>query len=351
MQLNKGLLRSAAITAAVALATLGSARAETVRFLLGSPPAISMTDVYVADKAGFFKEEGITTEVNFAQNGAVGTQLVANGQAEIGDVTMEPLIAGHSKGMRGKFLATRGNLNIFYVVVDADSGIKSIKDLEGKKIGVLSLGSSAVYYVKSMLRDAGLDPNGDYFLPVGVGDSAMAALRSGQVQALALNRIFYASLARGGAKFANIYHPTIGTIPNWGYLSSDATLASKREHLVGYIRALIKSDIFIRANPEAAIRIFWERHPEFKPQGDEAAAMKAAIGELAYNPDDAPNLAPERISPINLAELQKLIDALKLEGLTSDDLKASDIADPSLYEEAMKGVDAAAIEKLASDWK
>ena len=50
----------------------------------------------------------------------------------------------------------------------------------------------------------------DAFLPVGVGDSALAALRSGKVQALSLWDSAYASMLRTGVSFRYIYHPTMG---------------------------------------------------------------------------------------------------------------------------------------------
>jgi len=82
--------------------------AETLKFIEGAPPSISMTEVYVAEAAKFFAQEGLDVSVDFGPNGAVATQMIAADQGDIGDVTMEAYMAGFANGMRGKFVAARG---------------------------------------------------------------------------------------------------------------------------------------------------------------------------------------------------------------------------------------------------
>jgi NitT/TauT family transport system substrate-binding protein len=344
-------LAMAAALAAVALAPGRSQAAETLKFVEGAPPTITMVDLYVAETAGFLKQEGLTVPPDFAQNGAVATQLVASNQSDIGDVSMEPYLSAFEKGMRGKFIGSRGNLNIYFLAIPADSEIETMKDLEGKKIGVLSMASQAIPYIRSMARSAGLNPDADMFLPVGFGDSAVAALKSGQVRALALNRIAYSGLVRAGLRFRYIFHPEIADAGNYGYFASDATIASKRSQLVGFLRAMIKSDIFIRESPKAALFIFWKKQPAARPAGSEEEAVKLGTAELAFNPASAELLRPERISAPDKTALQKLIAAMRKEGLINSKLTIADLVDDSLFQEAQAGVDAEAVKKMARDWR
>jgi NitT/TauT family transport system substrate-binding protein len=62
---------------------------------------------------------------------------------------------------------------------------QSPKDLKGLKIGVSAPGSSTHNMVKQLLTKGGLDPNKDVaIVGVGTGAGAIAALKSGQIDAL-----------------------------------------------------------------------------------------------------------------------------------------------------------------------
>jgi len=68
-----------------------------------------------------------------------------------------------------------------------ESPIRKDVDLKGKAIGVGSLASSAVGYMKALVAEAGLDPNKDVtFLPVGMGAQAAMALKMGKVDLISL---------------------------------------------------------------------------------------------------------------------------------------------------------------------
>src|SRR5690606_17808513 len=62
---------------------------------------------------------------------------------------------------------------------------KSLADLKGKKIGVTAPGSSTNMMVNFVLASAGLKPNDVSIVGVGASSGALAALRSGQIDAIA----------------------------------------------------------------------------------------------------------------------------------------------------------------------
>lgn len=323
--------------------------AQSLELVEGSSPTISMADVVIASKV-FFPEEGLTATFNNATNGVVATQLVANGEGRIGNITMEAYIRGFEQGMRGKFIATRGNRNNYYMAVPVDSPIKSMADLEGKKIGVLSMGAQAIFYLKSMMKLSGYDPNADYMLPVGFGDSAVAALRSDQVQALFLTEPAYASLERGGQKFRYIFHPKVAGAITAGYFTSDASIANQRETLVKFVRAMKKTEIFVRENPEAAIKLFWEQFPEAKPQGDEAEAVKLGVAEMTFTPIPGDTQPVSHVARPDTSSLTVLLEEMKTDGLIKEGIKVEDLVNTDIYDEAVKGIDEEAVKKQARDW-
>src|SRR5450631_3563562 len=63
-------------------------------------------------------------------------------------------------------------------------GFKTIADLKGKKVGVTAPGSSTNVMLNFVLAKAGLKPSDVSVIGVGAGNGAVAAMRSGQIDAI-----------------------------------------------------------------------------------------------------------------------------------------------------------------------
>ena len=71
------------------------------------------------------------------------------------------------------------------IVVPKDSPIRQLADLKGKKIGVTAPGSSTAMMASYVLAKAGLKASDVSFIGVGASSGAIAAVKSGQVDAIA----------------------------------------------------------------------------------------------------------------------------------------------------------------------
>lgn len=283
---RNGLRKFLAMLSGVAIGGLWvlNAQAQDKKFIAqgGAPvPYTGFLSVYVGQQAGFFKQEGLDVEMRYASGAPQGTQITAANQADVAVVTVEPTINGYDKGVRGKIFSRINNELIYYIAVPEDSPIKTVEDLKGKKIGVASFGSAAVPVVRSILRSAGIEPQSDSLLPVGVMDQAMAALRSGSVQALGLYDGIYFALERAGVKFRYFRHPTLAGFGNTGLFASDETIKSKRDEVCKFGRAYAKATLFAETNPEAAVRLYWKAVPAARRGADDAEALKNGLIEVA----------------------------------------------------------------------
>jgi NitT/TauT family transport system substrate-binding protein len=61
--------------------------------------------------------------------------------------------------------------------------IHSFKDLKGKNLGVTELGSGTQTLTTVLLHRAGIAPNEVHFIPVGAGDTFIAAMQQGRIDA------------------------------------------------------------------------------------------------------------------------------------------------------------------------
>jgi NitT/TauT family transport system substrate-binding protein len=328
----------------------GAASAQTIELVEGSSPTISMADMVIASEL-FFKDEGLTATFNNATNGVVATQIVANGVGRVANITMEAYIRGYGQGMRGKFIATRGDRNNYYMAIPANSPIQKVEELKGKKIGVLSMGAQAIFYAKSMLKLAGIDPESDILVPVGFGDSAAAAIRSNQVQALVLTEPAYASLQSTGLTFRYLYHPTLKEAITAGYFTSDATIAQQRPMLVKFARSMIKTSIFVNENPQVAIQLFWKKFPQLRPPGTLEEAIKAGVAEMNFSPIPGDKKPITHFARPDRAMLANLLDTMNREGLISYKMDVNDLVNDDIFNEASQGIDVEAVKKLAREWK
>lgn len=349
--------------AAIALSVLAlsawpaidQARAQDKRFVLqaGAPvPFIGLLPAYVAQGAGFFKQEGLDVELRYASGAPQATQIAAANQADVAFVTVEPSINGYDKGIKGKIFARINNQLIYYIAAPEDSPIKTVEDLKGKKIGVPSLGSAAVPVIRSILRSGGVEPQSDTMLPVGVMDQAMAALRAGSVQALGLYEGIYFALERSGVKLRYFKHPALKDFGNTGLFASDQTIKTKKEDLCKFGRAMAKAALFSVTNKEAAVRLYWKAAPAARRGADEAEAMRNGLVEVGpvLKTFDIGFPPSAKYGVIDRRAFEQYIALNKEEGVIAVAPPVDAVATNDLID-CINAFDGEAVRKMAKDWK
>jgi NitT/TauT family transport system substrate-binding protein len=214
---------------------------------------------YVAERAGYFKDEHLTVTTQYAGGASAAAQLVASGHGDIGSLGFEPIIQGYEKGLHLTAFFSRDPRNYNAVGVLADSPIRTLSDFKGKTLGEYSPGSPAEISTNSMLYGAGLKKGDVSYIPIGSGAQAIAALTSGKVAGAAFP---YQELASyevvAHLKFRFFWHPILKDISNVGYAATPATIQTKGDVLRRFARAQAKAAVFVRENPQLAARYFLE---------------------------------------------------------------------------------------------
>ena len=132
--------------------------------------------VYVAGKAGFFKEEGLEVEIRYGRGGPLTAQIVADGGADIAYVPWQSLMSAYARGVRGKFIYQAFTRSSFFLAVEPDSPIKSPADLAGKAIGLADMASPGLFFAMSVAKAGGVKPETLQFVPMNAGTQPLAAL-------------------------------------------------------------------------------------------------------------------------------------------------------------------------------
>jgi NitT/TauT family transport system substrate-binding protein len=268
------LFMDAAIAAGLALAAGNAVAANTpITFQLNWVAGGANAGFAAAVAEGFYRDAGL--DVTLVQgNGSGNTaQLVANGRSEIAyadAVAVSQLIA---KGAPMKVLSTVYQSNPNEVSALKKTGIKSIKDLAGKKVGVPS-GSSQTTMLPLLLKANNLKES-DVNL-INMPPTAMVpSLLQGQVDAI-LGSVdsYQIQLEAQGAQtdnfmFADHGVPTVST----SIFASDSYIKNNPEVVRKFIAASLKGWYFALDNPEKAVKDLKSVFPEMNE--------KLATAELA----------------------------------------------------------------------
>lgn len=230
---------------------------------------ISYAPFVVAKSLGYFQEEGLDVDLVPSSGSNDATIQVAAGNAEFGFASPAAGIIGLQKGfgMNIRFVYQVNRQSIWSLSVLPDSPIRSLADLKGKTIGVSAMGSSGVPYARAYVAAAGLDPDKDIkFLAIGVGSQALTAIREKKVDAIAFWDHMLALFETMDAKMRELpVSEKIKNTPDAAIVVRTDYLEEYPEKVVGLSRAVAKGFEFTFANPEAAVKIFWEKYPEQGP--------------------------------------------------------------------------------------
>jgi NitT/TauT family transport system substrate-binding protein len=283
MRLSRRLL----VGSALALPALRFAAAQTatkIRYLLTSPsPNVAEAPhSSVPDALGFWKDRGLDVEVKPFSGSTGATQLVLAGSADFTMATPEGLIVARQTNAKAIAVYSHTREPIYTVAVLTESPVRQLQDLKGKTIGVLSLSSGAVPVAKAMFRGIGVDPEKDVrWLPVGLGPQTANALKSNQVDALALWDWAYATLENLGFRFRHFTTPQTARLLSLMLIGNEDFIGSAPAATVQMAQGIAKGALFTSTNPAAAVRIHWDRYPSSKPTNvPEEQALSEAVHVL-----------------------------------------------------------------------
>lgn len=140
----------------------------------------------LAERLGYFKDEGLEVEVVDFAGGAKALQAMIGGSADLVSGSFEHTVTMQARGspVIGLVLQTRYPSIALGLRKERAASYKSPKDLKGFKIGVTAPGSSTNFFVNALLAKEGLKPDDVSIIGVGASGSAVAAMEKGELDAI-----------------------------------------------------------------------------------------------------------------------------------------------------------------------
>jgi len=221
---------------------------------IGNRPAVSGNAVATMHLKGLleqeFKPDGIEIRWSFLRGaGPAVNELYANGLLDFSALGDLPSVIGHASGLKTKVLAgvfVRGNL---YISVPADSNIRQVKDLRGKKIAVLKGTATQLGAVK-ILESFGLQEKDVRLINMDT-NTAKAAIVTKDVDA-AVGGYDYLALRDQGV--SRVIYTTKGAEPsltsNTLFLGSEEFVRKYPEHTKRVLKCLVLAAKWLADNEQ-----------------------------------------------------------------------------------------------------
>ena len=283
----------------------------------------------VVQAEGFYEQEGLKVTTNLFPSATQAAQQVAAGGADLGLMTVEPVAIGHGKDLDLAYFGSYWAKWIYSLQVPDGSSVKSIADLKGKKIGVSAVASSGATFARTAMKLNGMSQDAASLVPIGAGAQQINAIKSGQVDVLALWDIQYQLVKNAGVTLTPL--PVKETEDAWGggFATTRKNLESKKDVLERFGRAVAKAFVFSKANPEAAVRAMWRLYPETRGSDPEEKALADGVKVLQVRLDGQ-GFDDKSLGRIDDAAATRAIDFMASAGLVKK-FPAKDIYTDELF--------------------
>jgi ABC-type nitrate/sulfonate/bicarbonate transport system substrate-binding protein len=259
---------------------------------------------FIADTAaaagGFFKDNGLDMNLQFAQSAPLALQQLAAGNVTV--IRNAPIAVVKAVSQEGAPFVAIGMPNqemLYRLVSTEDKPVDDLASLEGKTVGMATLAGNAEDTFVLVLKGAGVNPDSVTRVAVGNDAAALAFVEDGRVDALFATLESTATMKAKGQKphIAELegINPLLGT----AIVTTQQKITDERAALVAYLRSVDQS---MRAvmDPDQVDALIPKVADEFDVPGmDDPTTAKPVIAAIAslWNAAGKENLlrnVPER---------------------------------------------------------
>jgi NitT/TauT family transport system substrate-binding protein len=248
------LMWGACALVAAGLGLSPPAKADPEKLRVSIIPINDVTPLFAAIQNGYFADEGLTIDTSPSAGGATGIPGLVAGSFDIVYGNVVSMLLAAQQGIDIRVVAPGTKIETAEsdqsaMVVRADSGIKTGKDLEGKSVGVNTRNNVIWLYARAWIKATGGDP--DHVTYREVPHPQMEdALRQKQIDA-GYMVIPYVAIATEKPGLKAISHPysevQLG-VDVGQYLTTAQFMHDRPETAAKFVRALRRGIEWYNAN-------------------------------------------------------------------------------------------------------
>jgi NitT/TauT family transport system substrate-binding protein len=220
-------------------------------------PVVSRTVFYMpawtAEKQGFFKEAGLDVNIEVYDGSEKIFHDLRAGTHQIAIASIESVIAESYKGGTLRIVAGIAKRPPHFIIAQPE--IKTLADLKGKTIGVVSMHEGTTFFVADIAKAGGFAPNDVRVEAVGGSPTRARLLKERKVDmGLQPYPLSYEAEAQG---FSNL-GAMAKLVPDYQFVSVivDENWASKNRAVVAaFLKALRRGTEYMFAHPDQSAEL------------------------------------------------------------------------------------------------
>ena len=220
-------------------------------------PVVSRTIFYLpawtAEKQGFFKQEGLDVKIEVYDASEKIFHDLRAGTHQIGIASIESVVADSYKGGKVRIVAGIAKRPPHFIIAQPE--IKTLADLKGKTIGVVSMHEGTTFFVADIAKAGGFKLDDVKVEAVGGSPTRARLLRERKIDmGLQPYPLSYEAEAQG---FTNL-GAMAKLVPDYQFVSVmvDETWArANRTALVGFLKALRRGTDYMFAHPDESAEL------------------------------------------------------------------------------------------------
>ena len=281
------------------------------------PPGVHAY-IPLAQKKGFFKEEGLDAEVIEMRSLAVAIAALANGEIDYFSV-IGPSVTAALRGLPIKVVAC--NIPCSPVILIARPEFKEVQQLKAKTVGFGEVGGSRDVVGRMVLRHFGIAEKEMKFISSGPNETSFAAMKQGLIAATIVAPLWALEGKKLGFNvLANACE--LFSWPTAGLVTTAKKIKERPDEIKRVIKAAIKATRYILQNREGYIQFLmqWQKIDR------EIATGTYEYLPKAYNDDGT---LPEKGFRLVIEEAKKLAKVDR-------EVSLSEVADLSILKEAQQ---------------
>jgi NitT/TauT family transport system substrate-binding protein len=297
----------------------------------------SSAPIFIGMEKGFFEAEGIRVEPVWFKSAQPIALATASGDIDIGATGLTAgLYNSVSQGIKIAIVADKGRewpgYRLTALMVDREqwqSGLKELKDLRGKRVGITQMGSTFHYILGNLLEKQNIGLNEVKIVPLGSLSAMRDTLLSHQIES------------------AFVVQPHVAPLEK---ARSAKVLLWAGDHLPYQIAAIFYGEKFQKNRAPAlsfmkgyirSCRYYYDQALA-KKNGPKYREILSLIAKYTEETTESVALALsyiDRNGELYSADIQKQLDWYLKHNLLSKGLSASEITDLSFWKEALKALE------------
>ena len=324
-----GTAGAAALTLGSGLPTTRAGAADRVVMQLGWIANVEYMGMFVADDAGYYKDEGIEVDLVPGGPAVAVAPVVASGKALVGTDSTDTIARARVEGAKLKVIGAELQRNPTAIMSLAAKPVNTPQDLVGKKFGVQQNGYAII---QAFLRTNKIDPASVTIVPVQFDP---APLVSGEVDAF-MSFLTNQPIQLELKGIAN----TSFLLSDFGYIEwadclvvREDSLAdpAKRKQLVGIVRATVRGWQDAVTDPKRGATLAVTKYGKsFNLDQHTQELIAAKLAPLVATPESEKN----GLFTMSKAGIDANIAAIQAVGVH---VTADDLFDTSILSEAFGG--------------